>query len=132
MGGAVICTHKEFLLHIIKAYINAGYPEEIPFCIQDRGNNTDHHDIFSHEFINIRVHDIRLASFFDLPPILFIVIVKGVFMLFKNIPGICLIGIYYGFKGHVLFVDAVGLPVGVCNDVLLKISKCSGETVPAF
>ena len=132
VGRFIIGADQKLLLHIVQAHIHAGNPEEFALRIVYRGNNAYHHDIFSHQLINIRVHDIWLSGFFYLHIVFFFVIVKRILVFFKNISRLIFIRIYDRFISNIPLMHAVRLPIGIGNRILLKISKCRRIPAAAF
>ena len=129
MRRLIIRADQKLLLHLIKRHINTAHAEKLALRIPQRRNDADHHNVISHQLIHIRVHNIRFPALFDLLPVLFIIIIKGIFMLLKNISCLFLIRIHNCLIRHIFFVHTVRHTVGIRNGILLKIGKCGRKSI---
>ena len=132
MGRIIISTNKQLFLHIVQSYIDTSYTKKFSLCIPNRRDNTNHHNIFSHQFIYIRVHNIWCACLFNLHIIFFFIIVKGIFMLFKKIACFLLIWIYNCFISNVSSMNTIRFSIGICNHIFFKISKRCWKSITTF
>ena len=132
MGSIIIRAHQKLILHIVQCHIHAGHPEELSLRTPDGGYDADHHNVFSHQFIYIGIHNVRTACVFDFHIIFFFKIVKSILMLFKDITCFFFILIHHSLISNISVMDRIRFSRSIRYDVLLKICKPCGKPVAPF